>query len=215
MLHPLNPPTCIDELLTLVNFQRKMLEFAEANPTYTDAALRVEVSNDFVDWILRLKSGTGRPQKIANRFIQELTEYAKCSLSEKRKVLQILNSDQNFYSQLMIQLLLFPLLPSKSQSHERAKKCLCEFYELLGIGYPPILAGNTVSSPLFNKESVVRAYKTSNPNIEFVCPCCDSAFTDSAAASEQGYTLEHYFPKSLYPSICMHPLKLNSNVFRL
>jgi len=198
----------MEELFMLVNLQRKMLEFTIANSTYTDALFRATMEDEFVDWLINLRAGTGKSPKIANRFQQELTDYVHFSRSDKELVLQDFEIDQNFYERINDSSFSFSMLPSKSKFHEKAKKCLCEFYELLGLGYPPGLVGKPHGSSVFNKESVVNAYKTSNPNIEFVCPCCDNAFSDSAAANEQGYTLEHFFPKSLYPSICMHPLNL-------
>jgi hypothetical protein len=208
MLHPINPSGCVNELLELVNLQRKMLEFAEANSVYSDARLRSFMPNEFVDWIIILRTGSSKGAKTANRFVQELTEYVKFPQSDKRQVLADFILDQEYYTRINDSTFAFSLLPSKSNAHEVAKKCLCEYYDFLGEGYPSELVGHSVGEPAFMKEDVVSGYKSTNPNIEYVCPSCDQAFTDSPAGNEEGYTLDHFFPKSLYPAICLHPLNL-------
>lgn len=209
MLHPINPPSCVNELLEIVALQQKMLEFANANSSYTDMAFRSVVPSEFVDWLINLKSGSGKGATIANRFIQELTSYIKIPPAEKEQILMEFIRDQEYYAHLNDSTFSFSLLPSKSDAHEKAKKCLCEFYELLGEGYPATLVGQPAGSNPFTKAKVVDGYILTNPDIEYVCPCCDNAFTDEKRTiNEQGFTLEHYFPKALYPSICMHPLNL-------
>lgn len=208
MLHPINPPTCIPELEALIGLQQKMLDFAVANSTYSEAAFRAAVGDEFVNWLLSFKSPGVKTPKVINRFFQELHAYLHCPTPEKTQILQDFVTDQSYFQRISDGSFSFSLLPQKSDAHARAGECLGEFYEFLGMGFPAILVGHPAGSLPFRKESVINGCKANNPNIEYVCPCCDNAFTDSATANEQGYTLEHYFPKSLYPSICLHPLNL-------
>ena len=209
MLHPINPPSCVNELLALVDLQKKTLEFAEANSTYSDVSFKAFVPSEFVDWLIALRGSTNKgSRKIANRFTQEITDYIKCSQTDKKQILIDFILDQEYFSRIEDSSFMFSLLPAKSIAHEKAKDLLKEFYELLGEGYPSVLVGLPLNTGLFLKSSVVSGYVKNNPDVEYVCPCCDSVFTDSANANEKGYTLEHYFPKSLYPSICLHPLNL-------
>jgi hypothetical protein len=208
MLHPIEPPTCMPELEILICLQQKLLDFAVINSTYSEADFRRAMGDDFVNWLIGFKSPGVKTPKIINRFFQELHAYVKCSAQEKAQILQDFVSDQNYYQMISDGSFSFSLLPQKSDAHAKASECLGEFYEFLGIGFPAILVGQPAGSPPFKKESVISGCKANNPNIEYVCPCCDNAFTDSATANEQGYTLEHYFPMSLYPSICLHPLNL-------
>ncbi len=208
MLHPINPPRCLIELLHIVLLQQRMLEFAEANSRYTDAALQTVMPDEFVNWLMMLKVGNDKGARTANRFIQELNAYVKCPQLEKSQILADFESDQDYYVRKEDPAFTFSLLPSKSNTYEKARDCLREFYELLSEGYPPTLVGHPSGSNPFTKISIVEGYIATNPNIAYVCPCCDNAFTDSANADDQGYTLEHYFPKSLYPSVCMHPMNL-------
>jgi hypothetical protein len=132
---------CVQELLELVLLQKWMLEFAEANSAYSDAAFRAFMPNEFVDWIITLRTGSNRGAKIANRFVQELTEYVKCPQPDKSQVLAEFILDQEYYNRINDPSFTFSLLPSKSVTHEKAKKCLVEFYEFLGEGYPSVLVG--------------------------------------------------------------------------
>lgn len=209
MLHPINSPSCINELLALVDLQKRMLEFAKANSIYSDATFRTFMPNEFVDWLVILKSTGGKAtKKMANRFTQELIDYVKYPQLDKSQVLTDFILDQEYYKRNNDASFTFSLLPAKSTAHEKAKDLLKEFYEFLGEGYPAVLVGHSPSSNSFAKSDVVAGFVETNDNVEYICPCCDSVFTDSANANEKGYTLEHYFPKSLYPSICLHPFNL-------
>lgn len=208
MLHPIKPPNCIAELEKLISLQRKTLEFACTDALFRDADFEAAVGAEFVGWLNSLKHVGGKTSKTANRFIEEIRTFIKCSPAEKMQVLQDFLSDQEFYKRIEDPAFTFSLSPSKSDAHVKARDFLVEFYDFLGIGFPAILVGYATTAPAFKKEDVINGYKTTNPDIEYICPCCDSAFTDSANANEQGYTLEHYFPRSLYPSICLHPLNL-------
>jgi hypothetical protein len=208
MLHPLKPPSCESELEALISLQQKTLEFASANNNYSETAFRAAVGNGFVNWLLDFKSPGVQTPKPVNRFFQELNIYLKCSTPEKTQILQDFINDQRYYKEISKSSFSFSLLPKRSDAHSKAGHCLVLFYDFLGIGYPPALVGHSVGSAVFKKESVIDGCKDKNPDVEYVCPCCDNAFTDSANANEQGYTLEHYFPRSLYPSICLHSFNL-------
>jgi hypothetical protein len=210
MLHPINPPSCVNELLMLVDLQKKMLEFAEANCTYSDAAFKASVSNKFVDWLLDLKiNGRKDAKKVATDFWNDLRQYIQCVVAEKSQVLADFTHDQDYYVQIDNPSFIFSLVPTKSTAHEIASKLLNKFYSLLSEGYPSELVGHAPGLQPFSKSSLVAGYVKSNPNIEYVCPCCDNAFTEVPRTIDgQGYTIEHYFPKSIYPSICVHPMNL-------
>lgn len=210
MLHPINPPSCVNELLALVDLQKKMLEFAEANSTYSDASFKAFVPGVFVDWLLNLKNnGRKDAKKVATDFLNDLEHYVQYPPAEKRQVLADFIHDQNYYAEIDNSAFNFSLLPAKSAAHEIASNLLKRFYALLGEGYPSELVGLSPGLAPFSKKSLVDGYIKNNSNIKFVCPCCDNAFTEvSRTIDGQGYTIEHYFPKSIYPSICVHPMNL-------
>ncbi len=210
MLHPLNPPLCIVELNYLTGLQRQTLEFACNYLGYTDADYQTYVGVDLVAWLVGRRGSGLDADKPVRRFFQELSGLIACNPADKLCVLTDFNSDQQYYQYLDDPTFKFAFEPIKTPAHTRAKACLIAFFEFLGIsGYPmnvmaPVLGGASG----FSKGDVVQAFKKANPWIEFVCPGCDNAFTDSGSGNAEGYTLEHYFPKALYPSICLHPHNL-------
>jgi len=214
MLHPINPPSCVNELLALVDLQKRMLGFAEANSVYSDAAFKTFVPTEFVDWLVDLKvNGRKDAKKVAADLLKELGEYVndtvKFPSAEKSQVLADFVSDQEYYAQIDNPIFEFSLLPNKSITHEKASVLLVKFYALLGEGYPSALVGHQSGTESFSKIKVVDGFIEKNPGIAHVCPCCDNPFTDTIRTiNGQGYTLEHYFPKSVYPSICLHPFNL-------
>lgn len=210
MLHPINPPSCIDEFWALVDLQKKMLEFAEANSVYTDAAFKAFVPSEFVDWVIDLRiNGKKDSRKAATDFLKDLVDYVKFPLAEKSQVLADFVHDQDYFAQLDNPSFSFHFLPGNSSAHEKATGLLVKFYIFLGEGYPPELVGHPSGTAPFTKHDVIVGYKRTNPSLEYICPCCDNAFTDNPrTVGGQGYTIEHYFPKSLYPSLSLHPMNL-------
>jgi len=211
MLHPINPPSCVNELLALVDLQKKTLEFAEANSTYSDAVFKAFVPIKFVDWLLNLKiNGRKDAKKVATDFLNDLGQYVQYPQVEKRQVLADFIHDQSFYAEIDNPLFEFSLLSTKSIAHNLASRLLVKFYSLLGEGYPPELVGRTSGTSSFAKRDVIAGYVETNDSIEYVCPCCDNAYTtdNPRTINGQGCTIEHYFPKSIYPSLSLHPLNL-------
>jgi len=210
MLHPLNPPLCIPELNYLIGLQRQTLEFACNSLIYTDADYQTYVGVDLVTWLVG-RNGSGLKQdKHVRKFFRDLRKLVGCNYADKLLALADFDSDQQYYQYLDDPSFRFAFQPSKTLAHTNVKDCLIVFFELLGFsGYPtnvmaPVLKG--VSD--FSKSDVVAGFKKNNPWIEFVCPCCDYAFTDSGSGNPEGYTIEHYFPKAVYPNICLHPYNL-------
>lgn len=207
MLHPLNPPACISELNHLIDWQKKVLEYARDHSRHDWSTFRSVLGDDFTDFILNNQNLSGNWGKAFRRFEQDLSRLVKCPRQDKQKVITDFNHDQTFFAHLDDLNFTFAFPHSISDAHKEAKNCLNAFYEFLSVGYPHALVPTHVGS-LFRKQDVVVGYKQTNEFVEYVCPCCDSQWTDTPGGNEEGYTLEHYFHKKMYPSICLHPFNL-------
>jgi len=210
MLHPLNPPCSRRELGFLIGLQRKTLEFSCTFKTYNDADYARFVGVDFVTWLNSRRHTTLDQDKSVRKFFRDMPGLLRCDPALKNQVLSDFIHDQSFYRFFTDPTFHFLFAPSKSPAHAETTKILIYFYDFLGIaGYPAKVMSHILGSVKgFCKNDVVEGFEATNPGIQYVCPCCDNAFTDSGNGNAKGYTLEHYFPKSLYPSICLHPYNL-------
>lgn len=207
MLHPLNPPTCITELQELINWQRKVLIYARDHSSFNRGSYAAAMGADFLAFIAQGKTFSGNSSKPFKDFESALEQLTNCPLTNKQQVVADFEHDQKFYTYLDDPSFQFALRPAKSKAHQLAQKCLVTFYEFLSSGLPQVLVPAHVKS-IFRKPDIVEGYKQTNDFVEYVCPCCDSQWTDVPGANREGYTLEHYFHKEEYPSICLHPLNL-------
>ncbi len=210
MLHPLNPPSCTAELNEVILLQRRTLEYASLNVAYHDNDYRAALGAAFVDWLLVRKVSSAKNDKVVRTFFQNLQMLVQCSAADKQQVLADFDLDQTYYQQLDDPAFRFSFQVTKTvAAHQMAASCLIAFFEFLGLaGYPAGIINTPLGLAGFNKIAIVDGYKATNEFVEYVCPSCDSILVDSPNANPEGYTLEHYFPKSIYPSICLHPLNL-------
>ena len=210
MLHLLNPPECGRELGFIIGLQRKTLKYSCAFTIYNDADYENFVGADFVAW-LNARRHTGTDQdKSVRKFFQDIPRLLRCDPALKHQTLVDFLHDQSFFRFLNDPTYQFCFSTTKTIAHEEATKILVYFFDFLGFaGFPAnVMAHITGGLNGFCKNDVVEGFKITNPGIEYVCPSCDNAFTDSGSGNAEGYTLEHYFPKSRYPSICLHPYNL-------
>jgi len=208
VLHPLNRPSCVAELEALITLQRRVLEYACSSTTYRDSDFSANLGPGFSNWLLPRRLSGAPSDKVVKRFFQDLTALTKCNLVDKKQVVSDFDKDQDYHKYLNDHAYRFSFKRTKSDAHEKAARCLVAFFDFLGIGYPPGIVSPSGSCACFRKADVIAGYKATNKFLAYVCPSCDSFITDSPGANPEGYTLEHYFPKDLYPSICLHPLNL-------
>jgi hypothetical protein len=132
MLHPLKPPDrqCEDNLLALIDWQRKMLIYARDQDQFRSATFRQFMGDDFADWFEDSRTNGHEDQKRAfNKFQQNLIALAKCDLTKKQMVLDDFEHDQEFYLHLEDPDFIFAFSPRISTAHEKAQVCLNSFYE--------------------------------------------------------------------------------------
>ena len=93
------------------------------------------------------------------------------------------------------------------QLSDAAQKILKDFF---GYFYDVVLCTthfhlNELSSPMYSRKELAKDYfKGKNKKIRHICPIC----LNSVSNGETDEDVEHYFPKSRYPCLCLHPYNL-------
>jgi len=98
-----------------------------------------------------------------------------------------------------------PIPPVTQIAYEQAAELARNFYKILCDGVP----GENINEPEeLNRQTVLRAYLDAQNQILLkVCPGCDGkppSVSDGAIHED----LDHFFPKSKYPFLSIHPLNL-------
>lgn len=195
MLHPLNPlPVDVErKLLTLVDRQRELLEFAVNHTVFDPSDFRKTCGDGFADW-LNEKQYTG--------VLNNLKQLIQCPQSEKEQVLSDFDHDQEFW--LNESSFQFSFDPQKTGAHKAAKGCLNPFFEKF-YRFDLLLR----DSESLVKRDIFEGYVKKNPSVRGVCAFCDGSMKkDQPRQRFRDYTLEHFFQKDQHPSICLHPYNL-------
>ena len=99
-----------------------------------------------------------------------------------------------------------PLPPVSQVAYDAAAELAGNFYKILCDGVPGKIIGET--EPL-NRQTVLRAYANAQRVIHLnVCPGCDGAPPSTTADGLLHEDIDHFFPKSKYPFLSIHPLNL-------
>jgi len=96
-----------------------------------------------------------------------------------------------------------------SYVNQYASDLVINFYDMLG---GKGLAGTSKSNQIYQQQNkplslftIERAYRSANPGFG-VCPACLGELSEGANATKIQY--DHYFPKSIYPMLSVHPYNL-------
>ena len=90
---------------------------------------------------------------------------------------------------------------------DAAQKILKDFF---GYFYDVVLCTthfhlNELSDPMYSRKELAKDYfKGKNKKIRRICPVCLNTISNG----ETDEDVEHYFPKSKYPCLCLHPYNL-------
>jgi hypothetical protein len=219
MLHPIKPVACLAEMNRLLGFQRGVLELgiALATGSALDQATFKQVLNDDAGgWFWNVYQ---RNQNW-HTFLDALVTALASDFSAHRQVILAFDNDIKFQNHLNDPMYLFEF-PALPEAFKSAIKDLFElFYKYsYSTGYPEAIHGK--QGFILTRSSFIKSYEEAASNgLLYVCPVCDQEISDEDIDSETGSCeLDHFFAKSTYPFLSMHPFNLiptchycNSNV---
>lgn len=81
------------------------------------------------------------------------------------------------------------------------------FYDLWDNGFDSDLFSCALSGNKFSKQQFIYEFVNCNPNL-FICAICDGAAYSERTTSHIYTSIDHFFPRSLYPQFSCHPLNL-------
>lgn len=209
MLHKLNVASCRANLDWIMQLQRRLLA-ALCDPNVTSSQV-------IVDWVLAclpdldqqwVIAFCGRKDKINNvgkMMLEHMQAIAAFPANMKQQLLNVFDNDQLFH------LAFDPVNPQirqltdiSSLNDQSAINTIRGFLESFyspnfyaNVGYRiPHANGNAIH---FHKDEFLDQFKRDNPDV-LVCPLCDGSL--------DGVEVDHFYPKSKYPSLSINPLNL-------
>lgn len=207
MLHPVNPPDCIDDMKKLLRYQRMFLLLLLKHPAPLDKSVFESFfGKELGRWSWARVYRAGKPTKKLGKHVEPLVQYASANRSDYKTVLRIIRHDHSFPARYSDPSFSFEFFTLTEEWRNVLTPFLQAFYEILHKpGYPVKQFGFTQGK--LKWRSFMDAQYEAN---RFVCPYCDGGQGDRTEKID-GNDAEHWLPKSAYPHLSVHW----ANLFRV
>lgn len=204
----------VERLRQLVALQLSLLRLAANESTVTEDNIADHLQSHFGDSVRHVAQWVTNKPNLINR----LNEFAShTSTDEKLAFVSELEIDVALLydpQPRQLSISFSDVLPSwkKSAGH------FCTwFYELFGqkyqsnpirFGFPGFLFSTSVEAvESFSRWDFVDSFTRQNPTL-YLCAICDATAYRATIDSKAYTSIEHFFPKSIYPHLIIHPYNL-------
>lgn len=217
MIHQVNASDQNTKMLRqIVDLQLNLLSLAAHESTENgilsnlETSLRmlyaeVEQAQEVVQWITRLK----RNSEYNDVFSLLLEFAAHPDQIAKQTFVDNVRHDINLIYNPQQARLRVAIANDSPDWQKAAKNYLLEFYEVLGTssGFPAFLFQPQEGQTKFHRWGFIDGFTSANPNLR-LCAVCDSTLYRTTIGSRPYTSIEHFFPKSRYPHLAVHPFNL-------
>lgn len=201
-------------LRQLVEFQMQLLELAATQTVVDLAGLERAFSgthggkaSDPANWVKRHSA-----------LLSDLNRFAAHTNStEKLELVNQLRADVNLLFAPVPQRLQAAFTCRSDQGIDPPWKCAAgsfcrRFYEIWGQsanpGFPEyLLTGISVTGQSYTRWDFIDGFLAANDGL-YICAICDATAFRTQVDSRSHTGIEHFFPKSVYPHLAMHPMNL-------
>lgn len=184
---------------TIINLQLLLLRLAVQEPDITALTVKDTINNHYssnVDEITKWVVGKEKT------LFEPLVKFAKHSdEDEKREFVDSLEAD--------IQLLFIPR-PGRLQAEFNTPwqivigNFMGHFYKLFGEGFPDYFFTTGLS---YSRQDFISSFIEENDGL-YLCAVCDTVAYRASVEHHTYTNIDHYFPKSRYPHLAIHPHNL-------
>lgn len=195
MLHPTKLPDCEAVLHLILDLQERLLDLMRSNVWQTLADVQASVAATFLPDVAQWLDANH------DKLLDRLIPLSQQPQAQKDAFVHAFQHDRQFPLDAQNPAFQFELIADGSdKTRELIKKWLTNFYDqLTASGFPACLVGGAQD---FRKDDWTTAYRRTNQGRKTcTCAVCDGTLKD-------GLTIEHYFPKSKYPALSLHPHNL-------
>jgi hypothetical protein len=200
MLHRINFPKCQRDLIELLSFQRKFLQFSlSVTLPLTLNKLKVEFGDVIGTWLWE-RINHNRKYTVFGKQLKVVANYARTHRADTASVMTVFSNDIDFASKsadLSFRFLYATLSP---EWQGVLKPFLISFYDRLSQerGFPQNIFGWPAED--LTRANLMRDYRDCANG---VCPYCDAAEGDSAGPLDAN-DADHLLPKDTYPCLSVH-----------
>ena len=211
MIHQVNPPKTAVELLgNIVNLQLYLLKLAAMHSTVDEALIQKEfpenLSSDVAEtakWIARKETWLSNLNKFASYKDNK----------EKQKLVSEIEADIALLYSPAPQMLKVVIRKDAPKWRNGLREFCLRFFELWRTdtkdpGFPACLfPAMLCPTPSFSRWDYLDRFQQANSEL-YLCAICDISIYRTQVGHRAFASIEHFFPKSYYPHLAIHPYNL-------
>lgn len=211
----------VELLLELVDLELNLLALAADNliliPSSETSTGNVEVSlhklyssdqaREVASWVTRTKKN--KPAEYNNLFTSLLKFAAYEDGPAKQQFVMGIRHDIQLIGSPRPAQLQIAIERKSPEWQKAAQDFMLEFYEIFGTehGFPHFLFKNSKVKGAFRRWEFIDNFTEANSSLR-LCAVCDSTLYRTTIGDRPYTSIEHFFPKSRYPHLAVHPLNL-------
>ena len=151
-------------------------------------------------WILTGKKG------IRKSLVEPLNEFANGPQADKSQFISDIINDIFLLFRPKATAFRVALLENETLDWKKgARDFLYEFYDLWQSGFPACIF--LAPSKKYTRQDFVQEFELLNPGL-FICAVCDGSAYSTKTVKHIYTSVDHFFPRSIYPHLSCHPLTL-------
>lgn len=151
-------------------------------------------------WIMTGKKGARKS------LVEPLNKFANAQPVEKAQLITDMKSDICLLYRPRASTFHVAVLRNEQNDWKiGARDFLYEFYDLWHSGFPEFVF--SVTRQKYSYQDFVQEFTKQNPNL-FICAVCDGAAFNTKTDAHIYTSVDHFFPRSIYPHLSCHPLNL-------
>ncbi len=220
MLHRIKSHGCEAVFEAILLFQRNILLFAFRSKTATPSIdnFKKFFGGDCVDWLQTLlwyprnskNHRCGDPQPLYNALVRLIQYMQSSPKNTQQEILEAFDNDTSFHEHQNDADFQFLFSTLHADTQTTLRPLMERFYtDILNVGFEKILANR------FGRDTFTTAFWFKNKTM-LICPACDTLRpeekrerSDEGKETSKVYAqVDHFFPKSVYPFLSVHPYNL-------
>jgi len=157
-------------------------------------------SDAIARWIMTSNRG------VRNSLVEPLNAFANASQVEKAQFVADIQRDIMLLYRPKASTFKVTVLENEPLGWRKsARNFLYEFYDLWQTGFPGYIF--SASNEKYSRQDFIREFEKLNPGL-FICAVCDGSAYITKAVKHIYTSVDHFFPRSIYPHLSCHPLNL-------
>lgn len=220
MIHQVRPLPNANRLLPdVMMLQITVLEAASLPGVFPELIWEKDKDPDtftliLARYFLRTRRFKGNEKQVASwitnkkeTLLKPLSSFSSAAKTEKWNFIKSIRHDTDLLKNPRPESFKVAIIKSDPPWRIGAKNFLYEFYDLWKYGFPANIFSTPIGGEKYTYQNFVQEFVKENPEL-YICAICDGTAYSTRMEGHVYTSVEHFFPRSIYPHLSCHPLNL-------